>query len=80
MSGHRESVREAAAAVFEQDVDPVLDLFDQGVTSLAFVRLVARLNVAYDVELDVAELDVASLDALSELVVASAHTPQGATR
>ncbi|MFE2971075.1 acyl carrier protein [Streptomyces sp. NPDC059340] len=68
-TGIRRSVEDAVHAVLERDaVDPAVDLFDQGVTSLAFIRIVAQLNEKYDITLDVAELEEASIDALSALV------------
>ncbi|WP_019925405.1 acyl carrier protein [Nocardia sp. BMG111209] len=51
------------------DVDPVVDMFDQGVTSLAFIRVVAQINENYGVTVDVEELDEASVDTLTALVL-----------
>ncbi|MFJ1561520.1 acyl carrier protein [Streptomyces mirabilis] len=68
-TGVRESVKEAVAQVLEREgVDPAVDLFDQGVTSLAFIRIVAQLNEKYGVKLDVTELEDASIDSLAALV------------
>lgn len=68
-TGVRESVKEIVGLVLERDgVDPTVDLFDQGVTSLAFIRIVAQLNEKYGIKLDVAELEEASIDSLSALV------------
>ncbi|MFF0226402.1 acyl carrier protein [Streptomyces sp. NPDC004629] len=69
----RESVKEVVAQVLERGgVDPAVDLFDQGVTSLAFIRIVAQLNEKYGIKLDVAELEEASIDSLAALVDAEA--------
>jgi acyl carrier protein len=68
-AGILQSVELVVTQVLEHDgVDPGIDLFDQGVTSLAFIRIVAQLNEKYDVKLDVAELEEASINSLSELV------------
>ncbi|MBT2418892.1 acyl carrier protein [Streptomyces sp. ISL-22] len=68
-TGIRRSVEEIVSTVLERDgVDPAVDLFDQGVTSLAFIRIVAQLNEKYAITLDVAELEEASIDALAALV------------
>jgi acyl carrier protein len=52
------------------DLEPGVDLFDQGVTSLAFIRIVALINETYEIDMDVAELDEAHVDSLSALVEA----------
>ncbi|WP_202516832.1 acyl carrier protein [Streptomyces sp. SID685] len=68
-AGIRQSVETVVTQVLQHDgVDPDVDLFDQGVTSLAFIRIVAQLNEQYDVKLDVAELEEASINSLSALV------------
>ncbi|MEU2834229.1 acyl carrier protein [Streptomyces lavendulae] len=68
-AGIRQSVEAAVTQVLDRDgVDPEVDLFDQGVTSLAFVRIVAQLNEKYDIKLVVAELEEASITSLSTLV------------
>jgi acyl carrier protein len=61
-------IREIVRTVLERDVDPSVDVFDQGATSLAFIRIVAEVNDRYDISVDVAELEEASVDALSGLV------------
>jgi acyl carrier protein len=67
--GIRQSVIDVVGIILGRDgVDPSIDLFDQGVTSLAFIRIVAALNEKYDVALGVTELEEASIDALSALV------------
>lgn len=63
------SVADITGEVVERDdIDPAVDLFDQGATSLAYIRIVAEINERYDIELDVAELEEASVDAMSALV------------
>lgn len=64
----RQMIREIVRTVLERDVDPSVDVFDQGATSLAFIRIVAEVNERYDITVDVAELEEASVDALSGLV------------
>lgn len=64
----RQTVRDIMRAVLDRDVEPAVDVFDQGATSLAFVRIVAQINERYGITLDVAELEEASLDTLSVLV------------
>jgi acyl carrier protein len=64
----RQTIREIVHAVLERDVDPSVDVFDQGATSLAFLRIVAEINERYDITMEIAELEEASADTLSELV------------
>jgi acyl carrier protein len=64
----RQTIGEIVHAVLERDVDPAVDLFDQGATSLAFLRIVAEVNERYDITMDVAELEEASTDELLGLV------------
>jgi acyl carrier protein len=64
----RQTIREIARTVLDRDVDPSVDVFDQGATSLAFIRIVAEVNERYDITVDVAELEEASVDELSGLV------------
>lgn len=67
----RQSVSEIVRNVTERnDLEPGVDLFDQGVTSLAFIRIVAHINETYNIDVDVAELDEAHVDSLSALVEA----------
>lgn len=69
--GIRQSISEIVRTLTErEDLEPIVDLFDQGVTSLAFIRVVAYINEKYAIELDVAELEEASVDSLSALVAA----------
>jgi acyl carrier protein len=75
--GVLQSVSEITLAVLERDtVEPEVDLFDQGVTSLAFLRIIAQLNEKYDITLDVAELEEASIDSLSALVAHQVRSRQ----
>lgn len=64
----REMITNIVHAELDREVDPSVDMFDQGVTSLAFIRIVAQVNEKYDIAMDVAELEEASVDTLSELV------------
>lgn len=64
----RQTIRETVRTVLDRDVDPSVDLFDQGATSLAFIRIVAEVNERYNITLDVTELEEASTDILSGLV------------
>jgi acyl carrier protein len=64
----RPTITDIVHSVLERDVDPSIDVFDQGATSLAFLRIVAEVNAKYDITVDVAELEEASVDALSQLV------------
>ncbi len=67
----RQSVSRIIRNVTERDdLEPGGDLFDQGVTSLAFIRIVAHINETYNIDVDVAELDEAHVDSLSALVAA----------
>ncbi|MFE1823563.1 acyl carrier protein [Streptomyces anulatus] len=68
-TGIHRSVAEIVRVVTEREtIDPAADLFDQGVTSLAFIRIVAQLNAMHDITLDVSVLEDASVDELSALV------------
>jgi len=51
-------------------------VFDQGATSLAFLRIVAQVNEKYDITVDVAELEEASVDTLSDLVAKQLKSQQ----
>lgn len=64
----QQTIRDIVHAVLEREFDPSVDVFDQGATSLAFLRIVAEVNERYDITMDVAELEEASADTLSELV------------
>lgn len=56
-------------AMLDRDViDPEVDLFDQGVPSLVFLRILARINEEYGIAVDVSTLDEATIGALSVLV------------
>jgi acyl carrier protein len=68
MADIRPAMREIVRTVLDRDVDPSADVFDQGATSLAFIRIVAEVSERYGVTLDVAELEEASVDTLSALV------------
>jgi acyl carrier protein len=69
-----QSISEIVRAVLESDcIDPAVDLFDQGATSLAVIRIVGQINESYDITVDVMELDEASIDCLSVLVTAQVN-------
>lgn len=63
----------------DRDIDPAIDVFDQGATSMSFIRIVAQINEAYGIALDVGELEEASVDALSELVVQQRQSHESVT-
>jgi acyl carrier protein len=67
-SGIRQYVAGIVEEVLETRPDPGIDLFDQGATSLAFIRIVAKVNARYGITVDVAALEEASVDSLSALV------------
>ncbi|MGC5015668.1 acyl carrier protein [Streptosporangium sp. DT93] len=64
----RETIMDIMRTHLDREIDPSVDVFDQGVTSLTFIRVVAQINEKYDIAMDVAELEEASVDALSGLV------------
>jgi acyl carrier protein len=72
----RRSITDIACGVLERDhIEPAVDLFDQGATSLAYIRIVAEINEKYDISLDVAQLEEASVDALTALIQTQISTP-----
>ena len=75
----RQTVGEIVRTVLDREVDPAVDVFDQGATSLAFIRVVAEVNERFDITLDVAELEEASVEALSALVTEQLKTQEPAT-
>jgi acyl carrier protein len=74
-----QAVREITRAVLECDLDPSVDMFDQGATSLAFLRIMAQVNERYGLTVDVGELEEASIDALSGLVARQLKSQEPAT-
>jgi len=65
----RQTIDEIVHAVLDRkNIDPAVDLFDQGATSLAFIRILAQVNEKYEITVDVAVLEEASIDSLSALV------------
>jgi acyl carrier protein len=65
----RHTVSEIAQVVLDREkIDEAVDLFDQGATSLAFIRIVAQLNERYGITVDVQALEEASIDSLSALI------------
>ncbi len=75
----RRTIHEIMRTVLERDVDPAVDVFDQGATSLAFIRAIAKISDRYAITVDVSELEEASVDALSELVAREVDTSALAT-
>ncbi len=75
----RPAVHAIVRSVLERDVDPAVDVFDQGATSLAFIRAVARISQEYGVTVDVSGLEEASVDSLSELVARQLDTTRTTT-
>jgi acyl carrier protein len=73
----RQWIGDTVCTVTERDdVDPAVDMFDQGVTSLAFIRIVAQINGNYGITVDVEELEDATIDSLSALVQALVDGPK----
>jgi acyl carrier protein len=72
----RQTIREIVRTVLDRDVDSSVDLFDQGATSLAFIRIVAEINERYNIKLDVTELEEASTDTLSGLVAGQLNSQE----
>ena len=66
----KQTVTDIVRAELQRDIEPSVDVFDQGATSLAFLRIVAQVNEKFDITTDVAELEESSIDGLSELVAA----------
>ena len=66
-----QTVLEIVRTMLDRDnIEPSVDVFDQGATSLAFIRIVVQLNERYDITLDVADLEEVSVNSLSALVEA----------
>ena len=79
VSDIRQTISDITKAVLERDVDPAVDMFDQGATSLAFIRIVAEINERYGITADVAELEEASVDEMSALVARQLNSQQPVT-
>jgi acyl carrier protein len=75
----RQTIGAITQAVLERDIDPSVDMFDQGATSLAFIRIMAEVNERYDITVDVAELEEASVDEMSALVARQLNSQQPVT-
>ncbi|MBY8849640.1 amino acid adenylation domain-containing protein [Saccharothrix longispora] len=75
------AVTEIAAGVMGRPVDPAVDLFDIGATSLSFVRIITGVNLRFGLRLTGGELDgTASALAIAEQVeLARAATTEHAT-
>jgi acyl carrier protein len=72
-----EQISEIVASVLLRDhVRPDVDLFDQGATSLAYMRIVAEINERYELSLNGSEVDgVATIERLAQVVAAAALAP-----
>jgi len=79
MADIRQAIGDITRTVLERDVDPAVDVFDQGATSLAFIRIVAEVNERYGITVDVAELEEASVDELSALVAQQVNSQEPVT-
>jgi acyl carrier protein len=79
VAGIRETIGDITRTVLERDVDPAVDMFDQGATSLAFIRIVAEVNERYGITVDVAELEEASVEEMSALVAQQLNSQQPVT-
>ncbi|MFC0527593.1 acyl carrier protein [Phytohabitans kaempferiae] len=75
----RQTITDIMRTELERDVDPSIDIFDQGATSLAFIRIVAQVNDKYGINVDVAELEEASIDTLSGLVAQQVQSQEPVT-
>lgn len=75
----RQTIIEIIRAELDRDVDPSVDVFDQGATSLAFLRIVAQVNQKYDITMDVAELEEASVDRISALTAQQVNSQDPVT-
>ena len=52
-----------------ENVDPSKDLFEQGVTSLAYVRIITQINQQYQLSLNGSEVDgIATIERLAKVV------------
>lgn len=79
--GIRQAISEIVRAVLGSDAfDPAVDLLDEGVTSLAFIRIIGQINARYEMTVDVMELEEASVDSLSALVTAQVNGKNRAER
>jgi len=75
----RQSIGDITRTVLERDVDPAVDMFDQGATSLAFIRILAEISERHGITVDVAELEEASVDELSALVAQQVNSQEPVT-
>jgi acyl carrier protein len=69
-----EEISAIVASVLQRDrVHPDVDLFDQGTTSLAYIRIIAEINQRYQLSLNGSEVDgVATIERLAQVVAAAA--------
>lgn len=67
-AGVHQTVTDIAGEILARTVDPAVDVFDQGATSLAFLRVIAAIDEHYGIAVEIAELEEASIDALAALI------------
>lgn len=73
----RATVRGLVLEILDRpDVDTNADLFELGATSMAFLRIVARLHDRFGAVIDAFELERTTVDALSTLVLAKRASEQ----
>ncbi len=72
-----EEISSIVASVLQRDRVPAnADLFDQGATSLAYVRIIAEINERYQLSLNGSEVDgVPTVERLAQVVAAAALSP-----
>jgi len=68
-----EEISAIVASILQRDhVRADVDLFDQGATSLAYVRIIAEINQRYQLSLDGSEVDgLATVERLAQVVAAA---------
>ncbi len=69
-----EEISAIVSSVLRRDhVHPNVDLFDQGATSLAYVRIISEINRRYQLSLNGSEVDgVATIERLAQVVAETA--------
>ena len=61
------------SALGRTHIHPDVDLFDQGATSLAYVRIIAEINQRYQLSLNGSEVNgVATIERLAQVVAVAA--------
>lgn len=69
----KEEITEIVTSILQtNDVDPDKDLFGQGATSLAYVRIVTEINNRFGLSLNGSEVDgLATVNRLTDVVAAA---------